>query len=101
MLPFYLFVAIVFIGIAKSGSDAVTVISQNTPPEREHRIIIDAGHGGIDGGATSCTGVLESTLNLQIALRLNDLMRFLGYETVMIPPSTPKATRSPPRRYPI
>lgn len=84
MLPFYLLVAIVFIGIAKSGSDAVTVISQNTPPEREHRIIIDAGHGGIDGGATSCTGVLESTLNLQIALRLNDLLNLLGYDTVMI-----------------
>lgn len=47
-------------------------------------IIIDAGHGGVDGGATSCTGVLESNLNLQIALRLNDLLHLLGYQTRMI-----------------
>ncbi|MBQ8834548.1 MAG: N-acetylmuramoyl-L-alanine amidase [Oscillospiraceae bacterium] len=52
--------------------------------EREHCIVIDAGHGGIDGGATSCTGKLESTFNLEIALRLNDLLHFLGYETKMI-----------------
>ena len=46
--------------------------------------MVDPGHGGIDGGATSCTGVLESGINLEIALRLNDLLRFLGYETLMV-----------------
>lgn len=84
MLPFYLLAVIIFVGIAKVGSNAVTAINQNMPPEREHTVIIDAGHGGIDGGATSCTGVLESAINLEIALRLNDLVRFLGLETVMI-----------------
>lgn len=49
-----------------------------------HRIILDAGHGGVDGGATSCTGRLESGYNLEITLRLNDLLRLLGYETVLI-----------------
>ena len=47
-------------------------------------MIIDAGHGGEDGGATSCTGRLESTYNLEIALRLEEMMRFFGYRTVMI-----------------
>lgn len=47
-------------------------------------IVIDAGHGGVDGGATSCTGVLESSINLQIALKLNDLFHLLGYQTKMI-----------------
>lgn len=84
MLPFYLLVTIIAVSIAKGGSQAVTTINQNLPIEREHRIVIDAGHGGVDGGATSCTGVLESAINLEIALRLNDLMHFLGYETVMI-----------------
>lgn len=84
MLPFYLLAAILFIGTAKWGSNTVTTISQNTPVERHRTVVIDAGHGGIDGGATSCTGVLESTINLQIALRLDDLMHLLGYQTVMI-----------------
>lgn len=66
------------------GSEAVTTLVQNTPPERENCIIIDAGHGGVDGGATSCTGILESAYNLEIALRLNDLFHFLGYDTRMI-----------------
>lgn len=66
------------------GSKAVTVISESLPIEREHCIIIDAGHGGVDGGATSCTGVLESQFNLEIALRLNDLFHLLGYDTGMI-----------------
>lgn len=65
-------------------SRAVTVLVENAPVDREHTIIIDPGHGGVDGGATSCTGVLESRFNLEIGLRLNDLLQFLGYETHMI-----------------
>lgn len=83
-VPFYLMVMIIFIGLAKGGSMAVDTINQSIPVTRQHCIVIDAGHGGIDGGATSCTGILESQLNLEISLRLNDLMHFLGYETVMI-----------------
>lgn len=66
------------------GSRAVTVLSENLPVQRTHRIIIDAGHGGEDGGATSCTGKLESAFNLEISLRLNDLLHLMGYDTVMI-----------------
>ena len=47
-------------------------------------VVIDAGHGGEDGGARSCTGVQESGINLEIALRVNDLMHFLGMQTRMI-----------------
>ena len=45
--------------------------------------IIDAGHGGVDGGAVSCTGIAESAINLELSLRLNDLMQILGYQTKM------------------
>lgn len=83
-LPYYLLTVILLIGAAQLGSQAVTTVVQTSPVEREHRIVIDAGHGGIDGGATSCTGVLESSINLDIALRLNDLLHLLGYDTVMI-----------------
>lgn len=66
------------------GDRAVTVLSENSPIERKHCIIVDAGHGGVDGGASSCTGILESTYNLQISLRLNDLLHLLGYDTIMV-----------------
>lgn len=83
-VPFYLLTVIVLLGIVRWGSGTVTTIAQSMPVKREYTFVIDAGHGGIDGGATSCTGVLESSINLEIALRLGDLMRFLGYDVVMI-----------------
>ena len=83
-LPFYLLVAILFIGIAHGSSAAVTTVAQSAPVRREHTIIVDAGHGGVDGGATSCSGILEKHLNLEIALRLNDLLQMLGMQTKMI-----------------
>ena len=66
------------------GSRAVTVLVELSPPKRDHTVIIDAGHGGVDGGATSCTGILESRFNLEISLKLNDFLHFLGYDTRMI-----------------
>lgn len=69
--------------LASLGSRTVTAISQNLPPERDFCFIIDPGHGGVDGGATSCTGKQESAFNLEIGLRLRDLLHFLGYETRM------------------
>lgn len=69
---------------AIAGSKAATVFTEYSPAVQKKCVIIDAGHGGEDGGATSCTGVLESSINLEIALRLEDLMHLLGIETVMI-----------------
>ena len=80
----YFFVLSAFLLATVVGSRAVTAIAENRPTGKQHVIVIDAGHGGIDGGATSCSGVLESKLNLEIALRLDDLMHLLGYDTRMI-----------------
>lgn len=84
LVLFYLFTMVGILALSDWGSRAVTVIAENAPMEREVCIIIDPGHGGEDGGAVSCTGVLESTYNLSIATRLNDLLHLLGYETKMI-----------------
>jgi N-acetylmuramoyl-L-alanine amidase len=46
-------------------------------------LIIDAGHGGADGGAVSLSGIKESEINLEIALKLEQVMAFLGVPTVM------------------
>ena len=82
--PIYLVTAVLVITAVMGTSDAVTTAAQNAPVPRRHILVIDAGHGGEDGGAISCTGVLESQINLQIALRLDDLLHLIGYGTKMI-----------------
>lgn len=46
-------------------------------------VVVDAGHGGEDGGAVSPDGVEESRINLAIAMQVNDLLRFAGQKTLM------------------
>ena len=46
-------------------------------------LVIDPGHGGIDGGAIAYNGVKESDLNLSISLKLQDLAAFYGLSSVM------------------
>ncbi|MGN0526643.1 MAG: N-acetylmuramoyl-L-alanine amidase, partial [Acutalibacteraceae bacterium] len=46
-------------------------------------IIIDAGHGGFDGGAVSIDGTAEKDINLKITLYLNEMLKSFGYKTVL------------------
>lgn len=81
---FYCLVSLTMLLCVNVGSRAVTTISENKRIEREHCIIIDPGHGGEDGGAVSYSGLPESSYNLEISLKLNDLLNLLGYHTQMI-----------------
>ena len=42
-------------------------------------IILDAGHGGMDGGCVSINGDPEKNINLAILLNLRDMLRASGY----------------------
>ena len=79
----YVLIVLGTLAAAEWGCRTVSVMVESAPLKRGNCIIIDAGHGGEDGGATSCRGVLESTYNLEISLRLNDLFHLLGYDTRM------------------
>ena len=46
-------------------------------------VVIDAGHGGEDGGAVSPTGYYESHINLAIARRLEMIFNLYGHSTIM------------------
>lgn len=49
----------------------------------EKVILIDPGHGGIDGGAASKNGTIEKDINLAIALKLKDKLEECNYKVYM------------------
>lgn len=61
-------------------SDTIRAAWRN---ENETVLVIDAGHGGIDGGAIGADGTRESEINLSIALKLDALAALFGQRTIM------------------
>lgn len=84
ILLVYITILLIFAFIVQAVSHTATVVTVMREASTRKIIVIDAGHGGVDGGAISCTGKSESELNLEIALRLADLLHLLGFETKMI-----------------
>lgn len=62
---------------------AVNTIATPTQMDSLKIILIDPGHGGIDGGAMSKSGTVEKNLNLNISLKMQDKLRCLGYQVAM------------------
>jgi len=66
---------------------AFTSIVNNVPAMAEIGsmpvIIIDPGHGGIDGGAVGVSGVVEKDINLAISLMLKDMFEINGFDVIM------------------
>jgi len=71
---------LIFLGIYSNRRYAAPTVTDSESPIT---VVIDAGHGGEDGGAVGVNGVYEKDVNLAIALMLNDILRINGIETVM------------------
>lgn len=50
--------------------------------ESQPHLVIDAGHGGEDGGASAADGTLEKDINLAIALPLGDMLHIMGFDVL-------------------
>lgn len=48
------------------------------------RLIIDAGHGGFDGGAIGVDGTIEKHINLNIAKKLSAIAELSGFDVIMV-----------------
>ncbi len=58
---------------------SVPTISFNKP----YTVVVDAGHGEPDGGAVGINGTIEKDINLQIALKLQEVLESRGVRVVM------------------
>ena len=57
--------------------------SQPAPQTNKDFLIIDAGHGGMDGGAVGTTGTLEKDVNLKVAMYLKEIAEKNGKKVIM------------------
>ncbi|MBP3521444.1 MAG: N-acetylmuramoyl-L-alanine amidase [Oscillospiraceae bacterium] len=75
-------VLILIMGFCQRQEQSMGAMAQVRLPERQ--LILDAGHGGEDGGAVSVTGVAESTINLSITLKIDQLLGFYGVCPILL-----------------
>lgn len=82
VLPFLLVLAVLsgvsVIVSTQTKTDRAAVSERSVPT-----VVLDAGHGGEDGGTVGVNGLLEKDVNLDIALRLRDLLAANGIPVVM------------------
>ena len=62
------------------GGQKAEPVSVAVGLDEKQTLILDAGHGGEDGGASTAAGERESDINLAIVLKARALMVFLGEE---------------------
>lgn len=78
---------IIFMLLSYSVNADNSILPDRTDSVKEdsgsYSIIIDAGHGGADGGATGLNGAVEKEINLAVARITADLLRVFGYDVIM------------------
>ena len=88
-LLFLLFTALLCLCAWLLGGAFATVGDESSPTVAEEEatpirtVVIDAGHGGEDGGAQSAAGLFEKDANLAVAMALRELLEANGIPTVM------------------
>ena len=60
------------------------IASSSSLVNSQANLILDAGHGGEDGGAVSLTGMPESQINLAVVLRMRDILAFYGVSPMVL-----------------
>ena len=80
LIPVVLIAA--FFAFRQVAYSAATDAAVSMTPDMTPAIILDPGHGGFDGGAV-CNQVVEKNINLDISLKLRDLLRVCGYRVAL------------------
>jgi N-acetylmuramoyl-L-alanine amidase len=75
------FVVLILVAITLFGHDRIALAQGSTSPSTV--VVIDPGHGGHDRGGIPGQRVAEKTMNLDVALRLRQVLQASGYHVVM------------------
>ena len=75
-----LIVAAVFVAFCVSASSGIA----KKDTTKRQTVIIDAGHGGFDGGATAPDGTTEKDINLAVSLKLEKILTLYGYDVITL-----------------
>ena len=79
------FAAVLTAVVLASAAAAIPVCAVLTAGEARPVIVVDAGHGGLDGGVVGTrTGVKESDLNLAVALLLGGMLEEEGFAAAFV-----------------
>lgn len=78
----FLPIGIFMLQTANNNINKKTIATMSVPVTNR-TIIIDAGHGGEDGGAVSSNGVSEAQINLSIALKIQKLLEQSGATVIL------------------
>lgn len=64
--------------------DLLSTFEEEAKPDNTTKVIlIDPGHGGIDGGACSNDGICEKNINLSISQKLEKILQSDGYKVIL------------------
>lgn len=80
--------------LAAGRAEKNVLLPAGTVQDQRQVIILDAGHGGLDGGCSSAAGDVEKNINLAILLDLRDLFQASGY-TVLVTRDTDCSIHNP------
>lgn len=73
----------IWLAIFHMGETKPVFVQYHARPQ----IILDAGHGGMDGGAVGVNNTPEQGINLAITLKLKELLQLNGFEVILTRPN--------------
>lgn len=83
LIIFAVFLVTAALLITPMKSAPLPTAAESTVDKKMTCVVIDAGHGGEDGGAVSADGLFEKDVNLAVAFALRDLLEMNGIPVIM------------------
>lgn len=78
-----LFIILFVVFLLINNTLNITSVFNSKTANEALTVIVDAGHGGEDGGAVAPDGTVEKDINLDVALKLQKVLQLYGFNVIM------------------